>query len=264
MKKNKLTVLVMARDPNIDCSILTSKFWEIFWTKSLFERVLCTETVVPVDCIYDRVILTNNKNMTWTERLDFALDRIDSEYIFLLVEDFFLKDSFSDDVLINIISFMEKENAGCVHLDYLPRFSKKYSNEYNVIPKDSIYRIVAQNEILKKEYLKRFSTMNTTIWQFERKASIRSREYPEKIFCTKKQIYPCIHAKSERMWYKDAIDLFKKNNIDKKYYEKQKIYPKYKLLIGKIKWILICMFPNLINNIQIKRSDKKEKKIKTC
>lgn len=264
MKNNDLSVLVLARDASLDCAILTSKFWEIYWPKSSFNRILCTETIIPDDCVYDKVILTNNKNMNWTQRLDFALSQINSEYIFLLVEDFFITENFCDSKLLNVIDFMKSENSGCVHLDPLYRFQKKFNCNFNIIPEKAIYRIIAENEIFKRDYLKHFSTMNISIWQFERMASLKSKEYPEKVFCTKRSIYPYIHANSERMWYKKAVELFKKCNIDKKYYENRKIYPAYKVFLGKIKWIILCIFPQTINKIQIKRNLKYENKSKTC
>ncbi len=194
----RCTILVLGRNASLNCCYITSVLIRRYWKDCPYELVLCTQTQAPEVCMYDRVIYTDEQ-MIWGDRLQAALENIETEYVILLAEDFFLKDHVSNDEIESCIQMCQRENGGAVRLLPPVPFSVAYDEKFLLLPEKSVYRICLQPTLFKTEYLNRYAKMHLSPWQFERVGSLLSREYDEKIFCTKRPVFNSIHAWSHGM-----------------------------------------------------------------
>ena len=270
MKDNKdCSVIVIARDVTIDLVRLTIEFWKRFWPVSKFNRFLCIESDLSEEYKFfekefDQIFITHNKDYNYLQRVEFALERVQTKYVVLLLEDFFLTDNFSDESIDKLIEFAAKSNAGSIQLQRLRRFSKKYDKYFNIIAPNSLYRIVTSPSLFKYEYIIKFMELKCTPWQFERKATKFSKKFSELCFCTRQSIYPAVHACSEQKWFSGAVRLFRKCSIPEDLWKRRNKYPLLKEFWILLKWYIICLFPRTINRIQEIRSEHNEKKVITC
>ncbi len=262
VKRGMCTVLVMCRNATLDLAQLTGGFIKRFWSDCGCELVLCTQTERPGFDLYDRIIYTNDE-MIWGDRLKIAMDSIDTKYVFLLAEDFFLKDKVDNKAFLNCLNVMERYDLGAVWASGAPVFSKplKAKGKWRIIPSDSIYRVCLQPVIFNAGYLRRFAGLHFSPWQFERKASLMSRYMNEKVLAVTEPIYPCVHAWSHGMWSKEAVDLMKREGIEESFYSGKKVYPWYLVWKDRLAMCVIRIAPHLVTNIRIMQSEKGEKKL---
>lgn len=256
----KCTVLVMGRDASVGHCYITSFFLKKFWADCPYEKVLCTQSIAPDDCVYDRVIYTD-KDLIWGDRLNEALKNISTEYVILLAEDFFLRNYVSNSKIEACIRLCEEESGGAVRLNPPVPFSEHYNEDFDILPPNSIYRICLQPTLFKKDYLQKFAESHFSPWQFERVGSLMSRDFEEMTFCTITPVYDCIHAWSHGMWDKEAYKLMEQSGIDKTLYEGKKIYPWYMTLRDKLYIKIIGIAPDLITKVRIRMCEKNEKKL---
>lgn len=270
MKDNlDCSIIIISRDVSLDMVKLSVEFWKKFWPSTKYNRFLCTEykptgVYDQLNVFFDDVFVTGNTEYNYLQRVAFALDKVKTKYVILLLEDFFLSDFFSDEKIEELILFSEKENAGAIQLQRLRRFSSKYNKDYNIILPTSLYRITTAPTFYKTEYIKRFMELKCTPWQFERKATRFSSQFTEKVFCTKQNIYPSVHGCSEKKWFSDAIKLFNQCEISEELWNHKVQYPIIKEKWIAFRWYILCLFPHIINYIQEKRADRNEKKVSIC
>lgn len=254
------TILIMARDASLKQAYISSLLFKKYWADCPYEFLLCTQTKIPENCLYDRIIYTDEK-MIWGERLDYALRQIETEYVVLAPEDSFLQASVNTESFLACMKYMDKNNIGAIRLKNEVPFVEKYNEEYDSIPITSIYRLCLHPMLFKKEYLQRFSDKHYSPWQFERKGSLQSREYAEEILCVKKTIYDSVHAWSTGTWLKEGYALLQREEMPKELYDFAPVYPWYKSCKDKICMLIIRVAPNTINRIRIWQCERNEKKL---
>lgn len=92
----------------------------------------------------------------WSDRARFALQNINTKYVCLMVEDFFISDVVSNDKFKSIISFMEKENICFYKLQTMSKIKTPYFNGIKglrVIPSNLPYGVSLTTAIWDREYL---------------------------------------------------------------------------------------------------------------
>lgn len=260
-RNDKCSILVMGRNASLDLAYITSFFLNVFWKDCSYELVLCTQTKEPKNNLYDRIVYTDEEKI-WGDRLQIALENINTKYVILLAEDFFLQRPVENKEIEECINLCESENGGGCRLNPPVPFSKKYNDKFDILPIDSIYRICLQPTLFRTEYLKKYAGLHLSPWQFERVGSLLSRNFDEKLFITRKSVYDCIHAWSHGMWDKRAYRLMKQYDMDEALYVGKKIYPWYMTLKDNVYICVISLAPTAITKIRIMQCKKNEKKLK--
>lgn len=259
--KEDCSILILSRDASIRQAYLTSIFLEKYWKDCPYDIYLCTQTKGPEDNKYTKIIYTDTE-MCWGERLQKALDEIDTEYIVVCPEDDFLQSNVDTERFQKCIDYARKNNVGAVRLCPPLLFTVSYNDEYDLVPKESVYRLVLHPMLFRKEYLQKFSDKKYTPWQFEREGSILSRKYEELILCVREPLYDSVHAWSSGMWTREGYHLLSKSGIEKDLYAFAGIYPWYKALKDKLVIMAIKIAPNLVTNMRIKQCSVDEKKLR--
>lgn len=257
-----VSILVMGRNAGLKCCYLTALFWDIYWKDCPFEKILCTQTQIG-DCEdkYDRFIYTDEK-LIWGDRLEKALQEIDTEYVIMMPEDFFICKTVDTKSIYDTLLWAKENNAGAIHLTPPVLFSKRYSKQLREIKKGMLYRMALWPVLYKTEYLKRFAGIHLSPWQFERVGTEMSNDFDEKVFCTVDNIYPCVHAWGHNSWTRGAMRLMKKNHIPEVMYCNDSVYPIRLVLFNMFFFVAVKLFPNTVNKMALRKAQKGEKKLK--
>ena len=223
-----LTILVQSCDKYSDV-------WPIFfdcffkqWSDCPYRVVLNTETKTychsgfNIECfqIYKGYTDSDLKNVSWSERFMETLEKIDTDYTLVFLEDFFIREPVNQIKFEEFLSKVQRINGfGAVYFNYnnKPVF---YDNTYDLyyIHNDANRRINSVCGLWKTNVLMETLVSGENPWEYERNASYRFRNKKEKFYSVAYESSPIKLNFREQItqgkWTYDCIDLFKNLNIN--------------------------------------------------
>lgn len=171
--------------------------------------VLNTETKQYQNAHFDvRVINTTGKK-TWSQRLKAVLDQIDTEFVFLVMDDYFLKAEFGFSRFEKVLAYL-RENKDVGVVDIAPRWatneeevkrnwlSNDISDSFYVREKDE-WNITLVPTVWRREFLRNLLRDHEDVWTFEYYSGIRAKKTNQKVvrFVTK---MPTIYEYDFQVW----------------------------------------------------------------
>jgi len=230
--KGELTILVNSTDSFEDCWYPFFKLFDTYWPQCPHEIILNTETK---DYCYANLNITAakickddpNGRVPWGESLMRCLDRIDTEVILYLQDDYFLNDYVDANLVYEFLEIMQRENYAHIRLMELDNGGPWHQSRYPLlweIDQGANYRISLQAGLWRKDRLRFYLSPRESAWQFERWGNFRAHKIPDSFYCQnldtfnrqKRYIIPyeptgIIQGK----WYRPAVvELFKANGIE--------------------------------------------------
>jgi hypothetical protein len=165
---------------------------------------------------------------TWSELLIGALKEIKTDYVLLLLEDYFLIRKVNNNRLFELLEIAKKESPFFIRIFPVPGPDTDHPHypEIGIIDKKSAYAISTQATIWNREMLLNFLRPRESAWDLEVKGSARAAElkapflslknkhgkgkaedadYPFTYFCT---------AVYKGKWMRGAVDLCKKEGVE--------------------------------------------------
>lgn len=227
------TILVNSCDRYEDAWDPFFKLLKLHWPEcEQYRIVLNTETKV-YNCDFLNVeTVCGGKSRTWSERLKYALNAIDTEYILYFLEDFFLLSKVSNDTFLEALELIKSDSIGYIGLKYQEkreyRNAADEDNSQRFILKDkvvSINRINSMTALWNKKWLFNLIRDHETPWEFELYGSERSRRTPEKVLIINnaKDACPCVfnynvdviygHGLTRGKWLPKNAELFEQYGI---------------------------------------------------
>lgn len=188
VETKNITILVNSCDKYEDAWEPFFRLLKIHWPEcEKYRIILNTETKV-YDCDFLNVeTVCGGKNITWSKRLKNVLKKIDSEIVFFLMEDFFLKDRLDDEEFLSVVDFMlEDETIGYISVMYKdPKICKDGSlAKGRFVSRDELpikHRLALVSTLWNRRYLIKIIRNHETPWEFELYAGIRSNRYENKL-----------------------------------------------------------------------------------
>lgn len=239
MKNEKCSILVVGCDEYVDVAILNAYYKNMYCSNCAFKYYLVTQQKCKeLDKTYDEIIYAG-KNAAWTDRVLLALKQIDTDYIILLCDDFFVHQEISSEWISEQIEFMEKENVGFIKLMYsgAPKKENKFENGYWNLVEEEVFRVSFTAGLWGKKYLEKLLNKGESAWEAERTCCLNSRNYQEQIAVVDKQYIDIFHTVMSGGWIRKAYRRFVKDEIPSELYEhrkKKSIYIYIKDLIYNI------------------------------
>lgn len=254
MSDNRLTIIVLARDQTIRMAELTFGFMNKYWKNRKAELVLCTQKEAPKKSRYDHVIYAG-ENASWSERMKQAAGYIKTKYILFTLEDFFINE-YIDDAAINryLDTLDSNDDVSVIRLFPTAFFAERFDDNYDYVRKGKPYRICGHPAIYRREYFMALAAKEFSPWQYEIEGSEYSISLPGEILIAKDGAYHCIHAWGRGSWTRDAISLFKKDEVDKAFYENDPVYPTTRYFVDFVWSIGIRLFPGFFINYSRKKN----------
>jgi glycosyltransferase involved in cell wall biosynthesis len=221
-----------------------------YWTNCPYETYIVTETK---ECPYFKTI---KKQGQWTQRLREALKEIDTEYVILMLEDFFLHKEVNQDKIDNILSSFDKDTSVYnLEMDY-----KNKGKGFRLRKNKEPYMNSCQPSIHNRLKLIERLDKDQTPWQWE--TSIVDSKYKFYIN-TEELIFDIGYYEDKKPWCivqgkisNDMIELFKKEGLQLPKREKLEepflsiIIPYYKTL-DLTKQLLDTLKPQLNDNVEV-------------
>ncbi len=255
---NDYSILINTCDKFEDCWNPFFKLWNLYWPDCKGKVYLNTEfkdyvypglDIIPVKgCVGKQY---KGKYATWSQCLRWALERIDSDVILYMQEDYFLNDYVKNDIVEEYVKLMyDKPDLSCIQLTHhgIPSLSPTEYNHLHYSDPNYFSYLSCQASLWRKEIMMSLIRDHETAWNFEWWGSKRAK-YMGLEFLTinhswlKKEgvIIPYIATGIiGGRWYRPVVELFKDHQIEMDYskrgfYEKKKpnvkkrIYIKYSI-----------------------------------
>lgn len=226
MKTNNCTLLIASCDNYSD---LWDPFFELlnrFWKDLQYDIVLSTESSNYVGK-YHKInnIHPSLPSVSWSKRIYDSLDKIENDYVILMLDDFFLKGKVDNERVTKTLNWL-KANKNIATFTYWPiSFDGIETNfeGFEERPKVAKYKVSAILGIWnKKTLMKYLCDYDENAWQWEINATERANtKYKnDKFYITinnDDQIFPYDFT-SEGLfagkWFKNTVPLFKRLKID--------------------------------------------------
>lgn len=150
-----------------------------YWINCNVNIILNTETKA---FSYKNLIIERPKFvgscLSWSQRVLNSLNSVETPYVIMMLDDFWLKASVDVEELFRCIELMESDkDINCICFAPQPEPNKTYRNEqkYEKRGRFARYRVNAQIALWRVEYLKRIMRTYENPWQFELSGTFRSQ-----------------------------------------------------------------------------------------
>jgi hypothetical protein len=254
---NDVAVVVVTCDVYSDLWEPFIKCFENYWPDCPYSKYLVTETL-HCDVPFFAETFTAGR-VIWTDRLNFALSRINQDNLIVLCEDYLLCDRVSNEKIQLFVDVLKKYGAGNLRLSPSPFPDHLLPGEDGIgkISKGTQYRISTQVGIWNRQYLLQFTDLHVNAWNFERIGSAFSNNLEPPILSTTKQFFPFIDSVHKGKWEIDGVQLCERNNISIDFSHRRAM-TNFDYVIKHGKGLIIDLAPKLITNLinvktQIKR-----------
>ena len=169
-----------------------SEAWEPFflllkrmWTSLDYPIILNTETKnFEMDGLCIKTINTPVSE-SWSDRLMKVLDRIDTSYVLIFLEDFFLESPIDLEHYNKFLNFIINNNdVGCISFHNSPDglVSSGELTNYALLKPNARFRASCQVALWRTDVLKKILRKHENAWEFEVWASKRSGRLPYRFY----------------------------------------------------------------------------------
>ena len=173
---DEVGIIYMSCDKYSDLWIEYFRLFRRNWPECPFKIYVLTNTTGP--SIEGVEKLEVGKDITWSDNLLAALERVGHRYVLLLLDDFFLVDRVPGEWVAERIRWAVENDVNCLRLSPgHPKPVEKCDHNIGLIPKGAIYRTSVRFPLWKKETLRKVLKRGESAWDFELAGSYRSDEF---------------------------------------------------------------------------------------
>lgn len=198
----EIAVLVTSCDRYSD---LWKPFFELFrrfWPDCLFDVYLLSNHIEFADA---RVrSLKVGDDVSWSDNLAKAVNRLPHEYIFLFIDDLFLVGPVDHDRVLRVLDWAVNAKVNYIRLNPSQKPDRPYDDLVGIVSPGTIYRTSTVISVWKKQVLQTLLRLHESAWDFEIKGSVRSDEY-DGFYSTWKDSIPAINGVIKGKWRGAAI-----------------------------------------------------------
>lgn len=170
MLKNKMTMLILSCELFSDLWDAHVSQLEKYWSDRGMDTYIVTDK--PHETNYEHVnVISAGEGVEFTDRLKYALEQIDSEYIFITLDDYFLKKDVSNDSIESLVCLMDEQRYDYIRLFKHPvKANGKKIKGYKKlkdIRTECSYSVNLYSGIWRKDFL--YNTLRETLspWVYE-------------------------------------------------------------------------------------------------
>jgi len=213
------TVLVCSCDKYADLLRPFCELWRKFWPDCPFDLVLVTESDPGEGLSFDKTIACG-RGGNWCSRLVTALSKIETPYVLLLCDDYYLEKPVDTALVLKRLGEIRKFDA--LNLRMIPNPAPKPSNSSPFGGGTDLFRyrhrtaycIATQSGIWNREILSRLADGKSSIWEFERYGSFDPIAGEKPILVTPTKEFPFVDAVHKGCWERFGLDVCMRNGVD--------------------------------------------------
>ena len=185
------------------------------WSNHPENVVLVTDATV--DKSYPGIrTISAGEALEMPQRLRVAIEQIETDYIFLTLDDYFIKDCIDDQRLESVFTFMKEQN-----IDYFRLFSSPKAKNpikgykgWNWINLEDNYAVNLYPGIWKKDFFSKMLDSTLSPWQFEVTLSKRAKEEGALCAMSYNQEFPILDVVRKGKILHKANRYLKKRGLD--------------------------------------------------
>ena len=189
--KNDITILLTTCDAYADAWDPFFALWKKYWPDCAYPFVVNSETKTCETDLFSVRTVYGGKGLTWSKRLKRCLNTLDSEFVLLCLEDYFLQSPVNTEIFCAALHTMEEDrNVGVIqfaididtkydpnteintYFSPVPKYKKDFDNG----------RVFCVLSLYRTSYLKKLLLPQESPWEFERFGSLRSQFLKEKVY----------------------------------------------------------------------------------
>jgi glycosyltransferase involved in cell wall biosynthesis len=159
--------------------------------------------------------LRAGEDASWSNGLRFFLEQIGTDYVFLLLEDFFLDGPFSSSEFADKLRTLDALHGTMLRLNPNPPPDLELPEHrgIGVLHQFARYRVSAQPAIWNRAELLSLLRDRESPWDFERQATLRSQARADGFFSTYARAFSYRHVVEEGRWFWSAARKYERQNI---------------------------------------------------
>lgn len=172
---SELEILVLSCDKYSDLWSPFAYFFNTNWPDCKYRVSLVTNHIDYNNGLIGSITIGDDKS--WSDNLIKVLGIIKSKYVFLLLDDMFLKERINQLSFESIFKHLIELKGHYVKLIPNPKPKKIKNDIFGYLPKGSLYRTTAVSAIWKTDTLLDLLKSGENAWQFEYYGSVRADKY---------------------------------------------------------------------------------------
>lgn len=166
--KQELAIVIIGYDPYID---VWNHYFELlnkYWTDRPKTYLISNEVLPEYDGV---TVYAAGKDAEWSKKVQVAIEKVEEDYIILLLEDFFTTRKVNEQAVEELANIIDQNGIKYCKLLNQSRIKGKAFNgnkNLHIISRDEEYGISLQPAIWKKDFLKEtVGDENYNAWIFE-------------------------------------------------------------------------------------------------
>lgn len=189
------------------------------WPNRPYPLALNTETLPPPDGV---TALHSPGGLAWTRRLQYALRQLDTPFVLLLLDDFFLTAPVDTAEIERCLDRMQAQpDIACI--SFYPTTGNPPQSDlagYQLRPQDGLYRFNAQAGLWRRERLLTFLDADEDAWTWENQGNRRSFSLPDRFYSRHPDATPVFaydfmrHGLIGGQWFPETAALFSAEGIE--------------------------------------------------
>lgn len=251
MSKNQdCTVLVCSCDKYEDVLKPFSILWRKYWTDCPFSMALVTESMPADSMVFDRVF-SNPVGETWCKMLVKALKEIETQYVMLLMDDYYLTEKVDTAQVLKRLD--DAKRLGSNSLRLIPNPTPKKAGAVKLLNEDNLYQykpktaycVACQAGFWRRDYLMRLAEKQQSAWEFERYGSFDPITVEKPILVTGTKEFPFVDAVHKGYWERFGLAVCRENGIDTA--SMKRTLPPFKVrLVEGLKALVFAIVPTTL------------------
>lgn len=182
---NKCAVIINSCDKNVDLLDNFFYLFHRFWPNCPYQVFLNIERAdYKADYVHT---IACNQNISWCRRLRKCVEKSETEFVILLLDDFYFEDVVKQDEIDDVISYMD-ENPSIISFcfDVIPmdNIQSKYGGFFKRKSYGK-YRHCLQAGIWRADYLLDVLDIDASPWDFEVTYNFMSYRHKYEFYCVK-------------------------------------------------------------------------------
>lgn len=170
MLQKKTTMLILSCELFSDLWDAHVKQLETYWPDRGMDTYIVTDAEHPMDLERVKVMATG-AGLEFSERLAIALNQISTEYVFITLDDYFLRKPVSNEQINGLLTMMDHEKLDYVRLFKHPEKAKgnrlkKYKNIF-WIKTEQGYSVNLYSGIWRRDFMRKTIRDVRDPWRFE-------------------------------------------------------------------------------------------------
>jgi hypothetical protein len=156
--------------------------------------------------------LNAGEDEAWSRRFRFFLQNIDTDYVLILLEDFFLDQPVSNAAVNSQLAQLHALEGISVRLFPNPP-ADYFQNGLGVLHRLAAFRVSLQAAIWNRSRLLEILVDEESPWDFEICGSRRSQAWPSGFYCVQEPVIHYQHVVERGEWFRASARLYRSQNV---------------------------------------------------